>query len=146
MATGSTRALETGTLDTLLDQVGVLTLALYTVAPAEDGTGGTEVSTSGTAYARIAINAASTQFAAAVAGTSTNPSTKLGPTGAAVWAFAAPTANWGTVVAAAVIKAGVIQWVATLTSSQTVNSGDPAPQFDSSHQLTFQAGQPGDSF
>jgi hypothetical protein len=97
-------------------------IALWTTAPANDGTGGTEVTTSGTAYARQAITT-STGFSA-VSGT--NPETM---TNANTITWAAATANYGTVVGASIMDAstgGNLLWNVTLGASQTVNSGSTA--------------------
>lgn len=87
-------------------------LALYTVAPS-DSAAGTEVS--GGSYARQAIAA---NMAAASAGSMAN---------SAQIAFPAATANWGTVVAFAIMdaaSAGNMLWWGDLSASKTVNSGD----------------------
>jgi hypothetical protein len=100
-----------------------LYLALYTAAPNEAG-GGTEVSTSGTAYARQTS-------AFTVSGTAP---TTAGNTSAVEWPAA--TGAWGTVTHVAVVDAltgGNVLAYATLTSSRTVASGDifriPASNF-----------------
>ncbi len=49
---GATNIEEQAILDSRLDRTGVYTLALFTTTPADDGTGGVEVSTSSTGYAR----------------------------------------------------------------------------------------------
>lgn len=87
-------------------------IALYTVAPGEGG-GGTEVS--GGSYARQSV-------AFTVSGTA--------PTQAAntlAVEFPTATANWGTVVAAAIFDAstaGNMLAFANLTTSKTIDSGD----------------------
>jgi len=87
-------------------------IALYTVAPTDAG-GGTEVT--GGSYAR---QDSSGKWAAPAAGAvETN----------AEIAFAQATADWGTVVAFAIldaITAGNFLYWADLTASKTVNSGD----------------------
>jgi len=81
------------TLDTLLGNQAftlpgsTLYLALYTVAPTEDG-GGTECT--GGSYARLAVTNDLTTFPAAVGGSKSN--------GIAL-TMATPTAPWGTAVA-----------------------------------------------
>jgi hypothetical protein len=98
-------------------------VALFTVAPSDTG-GGTEVSTSGTAYARQSM-------AFTVSGT--NPSQAVN-TAAVEWPTA--TASWGTVVAAAAYDASsggnMLAW-ADLASNKTIASGDvfrfPASSF-----------------
>ena len=87
-------------------------IALYTVAPGEGGCG-TEVS--GGSYARQAVTFT-------VSGTSPTEATN----GVAV-EFPTATANWGTVVAAAIFDAstsGNMLLFANLTTSKTIDSGD----------------------
>jgi|TARA_E500000178_G_scaffold348598_1_gene403969 hypothetical protein len=87
--------------------------ALYTVAPSDTG-GGTEVSTSGTAYARQAM-------AFSVSGTGT-----LATNSAAV-EYPTATADYGTVVAVGIFDAsssGNLLAYASLTANKTVSSGD----------------------
>jgi len=90
--------------------------ALWTVAPAKDGTGGTEVT--GGSYARIAVSSTGgfiTPTGASPAQTSnTNAIT-----------FATATANWGTVLAVSMhdALAGNLLYTNTLTASIAVNSG-----------------------
>ena len=90
---------------------GTLYLALHTANPDEDGSG-TEVSTSGTAYARETV-------AFTVSG---NTAT----TSAAV-EYSTATANFGTVTHVAVwdaSTAGNMLAYAALTSSKTIETGD----------------------
>lgn len=87
--------------------------ALYTVAPSDTG-GGTEVSTSGTAYARQAM-------AFSVSGTGT-----LATNSSAV-EYPTATASYGTVVAVGIFDAstsGNLLAYASLTANKTVASGD----------------------
>ena len=97
-----------------------LYVALYTVTPSDTG-GGTEVT--GGSYARVAVTNNATNFPAAAAGAKAN--------GTAI-TFPAPTANWGVVVAFAILdnSAGgnFLCWGA-ITPNKTVNNGDPAPSF-----------------
>src|SRR5260221_1414981 len=72
-------------------------VALFTTAPADDGTGGTEVS--GGSYARAAITT-STGFSAISGGTAPHQISKAGTV-----TFATPTANRGTIVPFAIIDA-----------------------------------------
>jgi len=67
-------------------------LALYTTLPAADNTGGTEVSTSGTAYARQAIT-----LSAASAGATANT---------VAVTFPVATANFGTIVGVTIMDSG----------------------------------------
>ena len=151
--TGATDAEEKTILDTRLDRVGVYQIGLFTTMPADDGTGGVEVSATNTNYARVSINVSATEFAAADA--TSAPTVKKGPTGVNVWAFPTPKTagsggvSWGDIVGMGVWEAAAtpqLRWTAALATVVTVNAGDPAPQFDSSHQITFQAGDPTDPF
>lgn len=142
--TGASNAEEAATLNARLDIAGNF-IGLYTVMPADDGTGGTEVS--GGSYARVAI--ASNDWSAAVQGA---PSTKAGPSGAgthATWAFPAPTGTWGLCIGFGIFSAssgGTMLYSGLLGVNQQVNNGDPAPQFDSTHQVIVQMGDVGDTF
>ena len=87
-------------------------IALYTVAPTDAG-GGTEVA--GGSYAR---QSSSGKWAAPAAGAVANN---------AEIAFPQATADWGTIVAFAIldaVSAGNFLYWATLTASKTVNNGD----------------------
>lgn len=91
-------------------QPGTKYVSLFTVAPGEDGTGGTEVS--GTGYARQSVTLT----------TSGSATTNSG-------AVEFPTAGsaWGTIVAAAVYDAsssGNMLCFNNLTASKTIASGD----------------------
>ncbi len=96
-------------------------LGLFTVAPT-DSTAGTQVS--GGSYARVTIP-------------SVNGSWNINPTtgtisNAALVAFPAPTANWGTCVAIGLFDAptgGNLIAYGALTEVKVVNSGDVAPDF-----------------
>lgn len=87
-----------------------VSLALFTVAPADDGTGGTEVS--GFDYARQTVT-----FGAPSSGTVANSS-----------AITFPTANggdWGTVVAAGIYdESSNLLYHGTLASSKLIEDGD----------------------
>ena len=119
MADNLTDAEERRLLDLSLPDDNVW-LALFTVAPAEDGTGGTEVS--GGSYARQPIS-----FAAA--STTGGNTTKAND---AVLTYPAASAAWGQIVAYGVMDAstaGNMRWRRTLSTSgpderRTVNSGD----------------------
>jgi hypothetical protein len=97
-----------------------LYVALYTATPSDTG-GGTEVT--GGSYARVAVTNNATNFPAAAAGAKAN--------GTAI-TFPSPTANWGVVVAFAILDAAsagnFLCWGA-ITPNKTVNNGDPAPSF-----------------
>lgn len=105
--------------------------ALFTVTPTDAG-GGTEVS--GGSYARVGVacslaNFAGTQSAGStVASSGTNGTTSNNGT----ITFAAPTANWGSVVGMAAMDAltggNMLVWC-PLTAAKTVNNLDAAPSF-----------------
>lgn len=99
---------------------GTLYVALFTAAPTDAG-GGTEVS--GGSYARKAVTNNTTNWPNASGGSKSN---------GALITFATPSANWGTVVAFAIFDAltagNMLAW-ADLTTSKTINNGDPAPEF-----------------
>lgn len=98
-------------------------VALYTVLPTDASASGTEVT--GGSYARVAVTNNSTNWP----GPTTNNGTVTN--GAAI-TFPAPTANWGTVVGMAIYDAATVGnelfW-GSLTTSKTINNGDPAPSF-----------------
>jgi hypothetical protein len=99
-------------------------VALYTAAPTDSSTGssgGTEVS--GGNYSRAAVTNNATNFPAASGGSKSNGTAITYPT---------PSANWGTIVAFAIIDAssgGNILYWGLVTPNKTVNNGDPAPSF-----------------
>lgn len=99
-------------------------VALFTTVPALAGTGGVEVSTSGTAYARQSIVCSTVGFQGP-SGANLEYSNKLDI------AYAVPTANWGTITGAGLYDAstgGNLLYVATLTTPKVVNNGDGAPR------------------
>lgn len=91
-------------------------VALFTAAPTDAGTGGSEVT--GGSYARATVVNNTTNFPNAVAGVKSN--------GVAI-DFPAATAPWGTVVAVgiydALVSGNLLYWT-TLPASRTVNIGD----------------------
>jgi hypothetical protein len=98
-------------------------VALYTVAPNDDGTGGTEVS--GGNYARVQVPQADAQWNAPAGGNGLFSNVND-------IAFPAPNANWGQVVAFAILDnsaGGNMLIKKAVTAPKTVNSGDPAPKF-----------------
>ena len=96
-------------------------VGLFTAAPTDAGTGsGTEVSTSGTAYARKQVT-----FSVNTTGTSPNITTRAQNTATLLWDPA--TANWGTVTHLAVFDAstgGNMLFYGALTANKTIDSGD----------------------
>ncbi len=110
-------------------------VALFTTVPALAGTGGVEVSTSGTAYARVRLlrqSGTGTGGDAGVSGwTATGSGTNLEYSNTADLIYPVPTANWGTIVGAGIFDAstgGNLLYVSTLSSSRVVNNGDGAPR------------------
>ncbi|ASS33928.1 head protein [Acidovorax phage ACP17] len=100
-----------------------LWVALFTTVPALTGTGGVEVSTSGTNYGRVQIVANS--------GWAGPSGTNQEYTNAADLSFLVPTANWGTITGAGLYDAstgGNLTWIAVLTTPKVVNNGDGAPR------------------
>lgn len=102
-----------------------LYLALYTTAPtARDGTGGVEVSTAATGYARQAV-ASSAWGAIADNGTGLSLLRQIANANAVI--FPAATGTWGTIVGAGVLdasSAGNLIAYADLAASQVVNTGN----------------------
>lgn len=96
---------------------GTLYLALFTVTPSGSG-GGTEVS--GGSYGRVAITNNTTSWPTTSTQTKQNANAVT---------FAQASANWGTIVAAALMDAStggnIIYWGA-VTVSQAINNGDTA--------------------
>lgn len=110
-----------------------LFVALYTAAPSDAG-GGTEVSTSGTGYARASVTASLANFSGTQATASTTASTGTGGRSSnnSAITFGTPTAAWGSVTAFGVFDAstgGNLLFYAPLAAAKTVNAGDPAPTF-----------------
>lgn len=98
-------------------------IALYTVAPTNAG-GGTEVT--GGSYARVAVTNNTTNFPNASGG---DPASKAN--GAAV-TFPTPTADWGLVVAWAMMDAssgGNQLYNAALETPRNILNGSAAPSF-----------------
>ncbi len=94
-------------------------VALFTTAPADDGTGYVEVS--GGSYARV-LMARSTAWSAITGGTAPHQISNN-----SVLTFPTPSANWGTVVAIGIfdvvtLNSGNLLYWNTITS-QVINSG-----------------------
>lgn len=147
---GATDIQEVAMLNAALDVSGKY-VGLFTTLPNDAGSGGVEVSTTGTNYARVSI--ASTDWAAAIAGTPPNPTTKSGPKSGVSWTFGVPGATaWGTVIGWGIFNASsgsiatTCEWFGDLTVSKAPVNGDPAPVFNSTHQITVQLGDLTDSF
>jgi hypothetical protein len=100
----------------------ILGVALYTAAPSDAG-GGTEVT--GGSYARVNVPPLDANWTGA---SSTDGIT----TNAADITFPTPSANWGTVTHFGIFDnttAGNLLVWGPLSSSRTINNGDPAPKF-----------------
>lgn len=111
-------------------QPTILGIALYTAAPGETG-GGTEVT--GGAYARVANNPLNANWNG-THGTTTGVSSGTGGlvNNAGIITFPAPSANWGVVTHFGIhdnTAAGNLLIYGALTTSKTINNGDPAPTF-----------------
>lgn len=105
-----------------------LYVALYTVAPTATSASGTEVT--GGSYARVAVTNNLTNWPAAVAGAKSNANAIVFPTA---------TADWGSVVAAAIYdaaSAGNELYFGTLTQNKTISNGDTAQFATTSLALT----------
>lgn len=115
-----------------------LFIGLFTVSPADAG-GGTEVA--GGSYARASVARSLANFAGTQGAGTTVASTGTGgvTSNNGTITFAAPTANWGSVVALGIFDAttggNLLAW-APLTQAKTVNNGDAAPTFPAA-ALTF---------
>lgn len=91
--------------------------ALFTTTPGDAGTGGIEVSTTSTGYARVAT-AGLWGSAVVGAGTIANSSAITFPTA---------TASWGTVAGVGIYDAstaGNLIWYGALTASKAIGTGD----------------------
>lgn len=103
----------------------------------EAGTNLTEVSTSGTGYARQAVVSSLVNFAGTQAAASTTASTGTNGTTSnnGVITYGVPSANWGVIgaVVGCSSLAGALStdaWTYTvLTTPKTINNGDSAPSF-----------------
>jgi len=119
MADNKTDYLETAILNHVLRNTAYtsptsIDVALFTVMPSDDGTGGTEVT--GGSYARQSIT-----FAAPSGGAVAN-------SGAVT--FPQATADWGTVLGIGLYDGSNLLYYGTMASSKAVGNGD---------QLTFPA-------
>lgn len=107
-------------------------VALFTSDPTETGAAGTEVS--GGSYARVAVTASLANWAGTQSAGSTVASSGTGGTTSNnnLITFPAPTANWGVVTHVGYMDAASAGncWIyGALTTSKTINNGDPAPSF-----------------
>lgn len=131
--TGATAAAGTGP--------ATLYVALLTAAPSDTG-GGTEVSTSGTNYARQSVTSSLANWAGTQgAGTTVASSGTSGTTSNNnAITFGAPSANWGSITHVGIydaVTSGNLIALSALGTAKTVNNGDAAPSF-AAGALTFQ--------
>ncbi len=116
-------------------------IGLFTTNPDDAGAGGTEVSTTGTAYARQALAKNSTNWGSSTAGAPSTIQNLVAVT------FSEATASWGTVKGWGYFdaaSAGNLLFWAALDTNKTVDSGDTA-QF-AAGALVAQLGDPGDTY
>lgn len=114
-------------------------IGLFTVNPADDGTGGTEVT--GGSYARQAFARNGTNWGSSAAGAPSTIQNLVAVT------FPTATANWGTVTGWGywtALTVGTLLFWAALGTSKAVNNGDTA-EF-AIGTLVAQLGDPGDTY
>lgn len=112
-----------------------LYLALFTTTPNTNGTGGVEVSTSGTGYARVEL--------------ARQTATWTGPTGTSQeynntneLVFPVPTGNWGTIVSLGIFDAasnGNLIFISTIATAKSVQLGDGSPRILASQLKVLRA-------
>lgn len=123
MAGSFSNFLENKLLDQLLGGVAYTFPATIYIGLATaisgDGTTFTEVSTSGTGYARITVTANQTNFPAAVSGSTSN---------GVAFSFPTATTAWGTIVAFGVFDSGTVGSGNLLLWGDIVVSGVPTPK------------------
>lgn len=105
-------------------------IALFTVLPADDGTGGTEVS--GTGYARVAVVNNTTNWPVTTTGTKSNGVT---------FSFPSPGGAWGTVVGFGIYDAaaaGNLLYYGALSAPKTIATGQVYKFTAGSLQVTEQ--------
>lgn len=118
-----------------------LYFALFTAGADEAGTA-TEVSTSGSGYARVGLAASMSNFAGTQGAGTTTASTGTGGTTSNNVAiqYGSPAANWGSIVGMGVYDSatgGNMLTYGALQTPKTVNAGDSAPSF-AAGDFTFQ--------
>jgi hypothetical protein len=100
-------------------------VALFTAMPDDDGTGGTEVSSSATGYGRVQLNPGNSNWSA--------PNSGNGEFANLIAAqYGSPTALWGDIVGFGLYDAetaGNYLIAGVFPEPITVDSGDPAPAF-----------------
>jgi len=96
-------------------------VALFTTNPNLDGTGGVEVTTSGSNYSRQAVAVGLAQWN--VNGLEYSNANDI--------TYGVPSSTWGVIVGAGLYDAatgGNLLYVTNLTTSKSVNNGDGAPK------------------
>lgn len=118
-----------------------LYVGLFTAAPSDTG-GGTEVSTSGTGYGRVAVTSSLANWSGTQSAGSTVASSGTGGTisNNNAITFGTPTASWGTVTHFGLFDAStggnLLVW-SNLAFSQSVDTSNTAPTF-AAGALSFQ--------
>ena len=119
-------------------------VALFTTACSDSGAG-TEVSTSGTGYARAAVTSSLANWAGTQSAGSTTASSGTGgqtSNNATITIGSATTTSWGSVSHFGLFDAPTAgnMWVCqALTSAKTINAGDALPAFNAGAlTVTFQ--------
>lgn len=118
---------------------GTWHVALFTTMPADDGTGGVEVT--GGSYGRQAVTNNATEFPAA---TGANPS-KVENANAIT--FATATADWGTVLGYGLYDSssgGTLYWFDVFSTSVVVSNGKTFSI--AANDLNLELGDPGDTY
>jgi hypothetical protein len=115
-----------------------LYIALYTALPSDTG-GGTEVSPTGTNYARATVTSSLANWAATQGGASASSGTGGQTSNSNAIVFAAPGGTaWGSIVGFGIfdsLTSGNLLLWGSLGTPKTVNANDAAPQFNAA-QLT----------
>lgn len=114
-------------------------VGLFTTTPADDGTGGTEVT--GGSYAREAYARNGTNWGSSTAGAPSTIQSLVAIT------FTTASANWGTVASwgyFTAVTAGTLLLFAVLDTSKAVNNGDTAEL--AAGAAVIQLGDPGDTY
>jgi len=114
-------------------------IGLFTTLPADDGTGGVEVT--GGSYARQAFTRNGTNWGSSTAGAPSTIQSLVDLT------FPQATASWGTVVGWGywtAVSAGTLLYFAALDTNKAIDNGDTA-KFTAGN-LVAQLGDPGDTY
>lgn len=101
-----------------------LWLALFTTTPGLNGTGGVEVSTAGTGYARVELQRSTSTWTTATG-------SNLEYSNVQELVFPVPTGNWGTVVSLGIYDAataGNLYFISAINTAKPIQNGDGAPR------------------